>query len=39
MHTDMLILFLTKATKPCNGEKKASSTNGAWKSGYLPGEN
>jgi hypothetical protein len=35
----MPILFLTKASKTYNGEKTASSTNGAGKSGYLPAEN
>jgi hypothetical protein len=32
-------LFLTKVPKTYNGEKTASSTNVAWKSGYLPAEN
>jgi hypothetical protein len=31
----MLTLYLTKALKIYNGEKKASSTNVAGKSGYL----
>jgi hypothetical protein len=35
----MPTLFLTKASKTYNGEKTASSTNGAGKSGYLPAEN
>jgi hypothetical protein len=35
----MPILFLTKAPKTYNGEKTASSTNGAVESGYLPEEN
>jgi hypothetical protein len=35
----MLTLFLTKLPKTYNGEKTASSTNGAGKSGYLPAEN
>jgi hypothetical protein len=30
---------LTKAPKTYNGEKAASSTNVAGKSGYLPAEN
>jgi hypothetical protein len=30
---------LTKVPKTYNGEKTASSTNGAGKSGYLPAEN
>jgi hypothetical protein len=32
----MPTLFLTKASKTCNGEKTASSTNVVGKSGYLP---
>jgi hypothetical protein len=32
-------LFLTKVPKIYNGEKTASSTNVAGKSGYLPAEN
>jgi hypothetical protein len=32
----MPTLFLTKALKIYNGEKTASSTNVAGKSGYLP---
>jgi hypothetical protein len=32
----MLILFLTKVPKTYDGEKTASSTNVAGKSGYLP---
>jgi hypothetical protein len=32
-------LFLTKSPKMYNGGKKASSTNVAGKSGYLPAEN
>jgi hypothetical protein len=35
----MPILFLTKAPKTYNGEKIASSTNVAEKTGYLPAEN
>jgi hypothetical protein len=35
----MPILFLTKAPKAYDGEKTVSSTNVAWKSGYLPEEN
>jgi hypothetical protein len=35
----MPTLFLTKAPKTYNGEKTASSTNGAGKSGYLPAKN
>jgi hypothetical protein len=35
MHT----LFLIKEPKIYDGEKTASSTNGAGKSGYLPAEN
>jgi hypothetical protein len=35
MHT----LFLTKAPKIYDGEKTASSTNVAGKSGYLPAKN
>jgi hypothetical protein len=31
--------FLTKVPKTYNGEKRASSTNVAGKSGYLPAEN
>jgi hypothetical protein len=37
-HT-MPTLFLTKAPKIYDGEKTASSTNIAGKSGYLPAEN
>jgi hypothetical protein len=32
-------LILTKAPKTYNGEKTASSTNGAGKSSYLPAQN
>jgi hypothetical protein len=32
-------LFLTKLLKTYDGEKTASSTNVAGKSGYLPAEN
>jgi hypothetical protein len=32
-------MFLTKVSKTYNGEKIASSTNVAGKSGYLPVEN
>jgi hypothetical protein len=32
----MRTLFLTQAPKICDGEKTASSTNVAGKSGYLP---
>jgi hypothetical protein len=32
----MPTFFLTKAPKMYHGEKTASSTNVAWKSGYLP---
>jgi hypothetical protein len=35
----MPTLFLTKLPKTYNGEKTASSTNVAGKSGYLPAEN
>jgi hypothetical protein len=35
----MSTLFLTKAPKIYDGEKTASSTNVAGKSGYLPAEN
>jgi hypothetical protein len=35
----MLSLFLTKAPKTYDGEKIASSTSVAGKSGYLPTEN
>jgi hypothetical protein len=35
----MPTLILTKAPKTCDGEKTASSTNVARKSGYLPAEN
>jgi hypothetical protein len=35
----MPTLFLTKVPKTHNGEKTASSTNVAGKSGYLPAEN
>jgi hypothetical protein len=35
----MPTLFLTKAPKTYNGEKTASSTNVAGKSGYMPAEN
>jgi hypothetical protein len=35
----MPTLFLKKAPKTYNGEKAASSTNLAGKSGYLPAEN
>jgi hypothetical protein len=35
----MPILFLTKVPKTYDGEKKASSTNVASKSGYLLAEN
>jgi hypothetical protein len=35
----MPTLFLTKAPKTYDGEKTASSTNVAGKSGYLPAEN
>jgi hypothetical protein len=31
--------FLTKMPKPYDGEKTASSTNVAGKSGFLPAEN
>jgi hypothetical protein len=34
-----LTLFLTKVPKTNDGEKTASSTNVAGKSGYLPTEN
>jgi hypothetical protein len=34
----MPILFFTKAPKTYDGEKIASSTNVAGKSGYLPAE-
>jgi hypothetical protein len=34
----MAILFLIKAPKTYDGEKTASSTNGAGKSGFLPAE-
>jgi hypothetical protein len=30
--------YFTKVTKTCNGEKTASSTNVAGKTGYLPAE-
>jgi hypothetical protein len=39
MYTATLSLFLTKVSKAYNGEKTASSTNVARKSGYLPAEN
>jgi hypothetical protein len=32
-------LMFDKGAKTYNGKKTASSTNGAWKSGYLPAEN
>jgi hypothetical protein len=35
----MPTLFLTKAPKTYDGGKKASSTNVAGKSGYLPAKN
>jgi hypothetical protein len=35
----MPTLFLTKVPKTYNGEKIASSTNGAVKSGFLPAKN
>jgi hypothetical protein len=35
----MPTLFLTKVLKTCDGEKTASSTNVAGKSGYLPEAN
>jgi hypothetical protein len=35
----MPTLFLTEVPKAYNGEKTASSTNVAGKSGYLPAEN
>jgi hypothetical protein len=35
----MATLFLSKPPKTYNGEKTASSTNVAEKSGYLPAEN
>jgi hypothetical protein len=35
----MPTLFLTKVPKAYNGEKTASLTNVAGKSGYLPAEN
>jgi hypothetical protein len=35
----MTTLFLTKTTKTYGGEKIASLTNVAGKSGYLPAEN
>jgi hypothetical protein len=35
----MPTVFLTKSPKTYNGEKIASSTNVAGKSGYLPAEN
>jgi hypothetical protein len=35
----MPTLSLTKVPKTYDGEKIASSTNGAGKSGYLPAEN
>jgi hypothetical protein len=35
----MSTLFLTKAPKTYDGEKTASSTNVAGKSGYLPEKN
>jgi hypothetical protein len=35
----MPTLFLTKAPKTYNGEYIGSSTNVAWKSGYLYAEN
>jgi hypothetical protein len=35
----MPTLFLTKSPKTHDGEKTASSTNVAGKSGYLPAEN
>jgi hypothetical protein len=39
IHTAMFTVFLTKMPKTYNGEKTASSTNVAEKSGYLPAEN
>jgi hypothetical protein len=39
MHTATPTLFLTKVPKTYDGEKTASSTNIAGKSGYLPAEN
>jgi hypothetical protein len=35
----MLTLFLTKVPKTYDGVKITTSTNVAWKSGYLPAEN
>jgi hypothetical protein len=35
VHTTLPTLFLTKVPKTYNGEKTASSTNRARKSGYL----
>jgi hypothetical protein len=32
--TKLCPLFLTNVAKMCDGEKTASSTNDAWKSGY-----
>jgi hypothetical protein len=37
--TAMPTLFLIKVPKTCNGERTASSTNVAGKSGYLPAKN
>jgi hypothetical protein len=39
MHSAMPTLFLTKVPKAYHGEKTASSTNVAQKSGYLPAKN
>jgi hypothetical protein len=39
IHAAMPNWFLTKSPKTYNGEKTASSTNVAGKSGYLPAEN
>jgi hypothetical protein len=39
MHTVTSTLFLTTVPKIYDGEKTASSTNVAGKTGYLPAEN
>jgi hypothetical protein len=39
MHTAMSTFFMTKELENYDGEKTASSTNVAWKSGYVPVEN
>jgi hypothetical protein len=39
IYAAMYPLFLTKVPKTYDGEKTASSTNVAGKSGYLPAEN